>query len=115
MVYQELLVVIFILLIIVLFIFFLCFFISNIQDITRLSPYECGFEAFSSSSVPFEVRYYRTAILFIIFDIEIVFLFPFVANGLNLDSSSVFMFLVFVLVLLFGFVYEWLMGGLDWD
>ncbi|MBO68757.1 MAG: NADH-quinone oxidoreductase subunit A [Acidiferrobacteraceae bacterium] len=87
----------------------------NKPDSAKLSPYECGFEAFENSRMKFDVRYYLVAILFIIFDLEIAFLFPW---AVVLDEIGIFGFLamiVFLLVLVVGFVYEWMKGALEWD
>jgi NADH-quinone oxidoreductase subunit A len=84
-------------------------------DAEKLSPYECGFEAFEDSRIKFDVRYYLVAILFIIFDLEIAFLFPW---AVALDSIGLVGLLamgVFLLVLVVGFVYEWKKGALEWD
>jgi len=84
-------------------------------DSEKLSPYECGFEAFEDSRMKFDVRYYLVAILFIIFDLEIAFLFPW---AIVLDQIGVFGFVamaVFLGVLTIGFVYEWRKGALEWD
>jgi NADH-quinone oxidoreductase subunit A len=84
-------------------------------DAEKLSPYECGFEAFEDSRMKFDVRYYLVAILFIIFDLEIAFLFPW---AVALDSIGLVGLLamgVFLLVLVVGFVYEWKKGALEWD
>lgn len=79
------------------------------------SPYECGFEAFEDARMKFDVRYYLVAILFIIFDLEIAFLFPW---AVVLDELGMFGFLamvVFLGILVVGFVYEWKKGALEWD
>ncbi len=84
-------------------------------DPQKLSPYECGFEAFEDSRMKFDVRYYLVAILFIVFDLEIAFLFPW---AVALDSIGVIGLAamgVFLLVLVVGFVYEWKKGALEWD
>jgi NADH-quinone oxidoreductase subunit A len=84
-------------------------------DSEKLSPYECGFEAFEDSRMKFDVRYYLVAILFIIFDLEIAFLFPW---AVVLDRIGLFGFLamaVFLGVLIIGFVYEWKKGALEWE
>ena len=81
----------------------------------KLSPYECGFEAFEDSRMKFDVRYYLVAILFIIFDLEIAFLFPW---AIVLDEIGVFGFwamMLFLAVLVVGFIYEWKKGALEWD
>ena len=84
-------------------------------DEAKNSPYECGFEAFEDSRMKFDVRYYLVAILFIIFDLEIAFLFPW---AISLDSTGGFGLLamgLFILVLVAGFIYEWKKGALEWD
>jgi len=84
-------------------------------DSEKLSPYECGFEAFEDSRMRFDVRYYLVAILFIIFDLEIAFLFPW---AIVLDSIGMFGFvamMVFLGILVIGFIYEWKKGALEWE
>jgi NADH-quinone oxidoreductase subunit A len=84
-------------------------------DSEKLSPYECGFEAFEDSRMRFDVRYYLVAILFIIFDLEIAFLFPW---AVVLDSIGMFGFvamMVFLGILVIGFIYEWKKGALEWE
>jgi NADH-quinone oxidoreductase subunit A len=87
----------------------------NRPDPQKLSPYECGFEAFEDSRLKFDVRYYLVAILFIIFDLEIAFLFPW---AVVLDSIGVFGFIsmmIFLAILVIGFIYEWKKGALEWE
>jgi len=84
-------------------------------DADKLSPYECGFEAFEDSRMKFDVRYYLVAILFIIFDLEIAFLFPW---AIVLDQIGLFGFfamMLFLGVLVVGFIYEWRKGALEWE
>ncbi len=84
-------------------------------DAQKASPYECGFEAFEDARMKFDVRYYLVAILFILFDLEIAFLFPW---AVSLDAIGFFGFLammVFLAILVVGFVYEWMKGALDWE
>jgi NADH-quinone oxidoreductase subunit A len=84
-------------------------------DSQKNSPYECGFEAFEDSRMKFDVRYYLVAILFIIFDLEIAFLFPW---AVVLDQIGTFGFsamMLFLAVLVVGFVYEWKKGALEWE
>jgi NADH-quinone oxidoreductase subunit A len=84
-------------------------------DSEKLSPYECGFEAFEDSRMRFAVRYYLVAILFIIFDLEIAFLFPW---AVVLDSIGLFGFvamMIFLAILVIGFIYEWKKGALEWE
>lgn len=84
-------------------------------DSEKTSPYECGFEAFEDSRMKFDVRYYLVAILFIIFDLEIAFLFPW---AVVLDEIGMFGFaamMLFLGVLVVGFIYEWKKGALEWE
>ena len=84
-------------------------------DPEKLSPYECGFEAFEDARMKFDVRYYLVAILFILFDLEIAFLFPW---AVSLDAIGFFGFaamMIFLAILVVGFVYEWKKGALDWE
>ena len=84
-------------------------------DSEKLSPYECGFEAFEDARMQFDVRYYLVAILFILFDLEIAFLFPW---AVSLDAIGFIGFLsmmFFLAILVVGFVYEWSKGALDWE
>ena len=84
-------------------------------DPEKLSAYECGFEAFGDSRMKFDVRFYLVAILFIIFDLEIAFLFPWAISLGNLGPLGFWSMMVFLLILTVGFVYEWKKGALDWD
>jgi len=84
-------------------------------DKEKLSPYECGFEAFEDSRMKFDVRYYLVAILFILFDLEIAFLFPW---AIVLDKIGLFGFwamVIFLGILVVGFIYEWKKGALEWE
>ena len=84
-------------------------------DPEKLSAYECGFEAFNDSRMEFDVRFYLVAILFIIFDLEIAFLFPWAISLGNLGPLGFWSMMVFLLILTIGFIYEWKKGALDWD
>ena len=84
-------------------------------DPEKLSAYECGFEPFSDSRMEFDVRFYLVAILFIIFDLEIAFLFPWAASLGNIGALGFWSMMIFLFVLTVGFVYEWKKGALDWD
>ena len=84
-------------------------------DPEKLSTYECGFEAFSDSRMEFDVRFYLVAILFIIFDLEIAFLFPWAISLGNLGPLGFWSMMFFLFVLTVGFIYEWKKGALDWD
>ena len=81
----------------------------------KLSPYECGFEAFGDTRMKFDVRYYLVAILFIMFDLEIAFLFPWaIANG-TVGLVGFWTVMVFLVIRTVGFIYEWKKGALDWE
>ena len=84
-------------------------------DPEKLSAYECGFEAFGDSRMEFDVRFYIVAILFIIFDLEIAFLFPWAVSLGNIGTLGFWSMMIFLFVLTVGFVYEWKKGALDWD
>jgi NADH-quinone oxidoreductase subunit A len=84
-------------------------------DEEKNSPYECGFEAFEDSRMRFDVRYYLVAILFIIFDLEIAFLFPWAVAIKQIGLFGLFAMAVFLAVLIVGFVYEWKRGALEWE
>ena len=84
-------------------------------DPEKLSSYECGFEAFEDSRMKFDVRYYLVAILFILFDLEIAFLFPWAVSLQAIGGFGMVSMLVFVAILVVGFVYEWKKGALEWD
>ena len=89
----------------------------NRDDPAKLSPYECGFEAFEDSRMKFDVRYYLVAILFILFDLEVAFLFPWAASlgALGQWSIGFWAMMLFLAILTVGFVYEWKKGALDWE
>ena len=84
-------------------------------DPEKLSTYECGFEAFSDSRMEFDVRFYLVAILFIIFDLEIAFLFPWAISLGQIGLIGFWSMMIFLFILTIGFVYEWKKGALDWD
>jgi NADH-quinone oxidoreductase subunit A len=84
-------------------------------DPEKLSPYECGFEAFEDSRMKFDVRYYLVAILFIIFDLEIAFLFPWGVVLKDVGWLGFFAMLLFLAILVVGFIYEWKKGALEWE
>jgi NADH-quinone oxidoreductase subunit A len=84
-------------------------------DPEKLSPYECGFEAFEDARMKFDVRYYLVAILFILFDLEIAFLIPWAVALTDIGSSGFWTGVVFLIDLLVGFVYAWKKGALDWE
>jgi NADH-quinone oxidoreductase subunit A len=84
-------------------------------DPEKLSAYECGFEPFGDSRMEFDIRFYLVAILFIIFDLEIAFLFPWAVSLGALGSLGFWSMMFFLFVLTVGFIYEWKKGALDWD
>lgn len=84
-------------------------------DSEKLSPYECGFEAFEDARMKFDVRYYLVAILFIIFDLEIAFLFPWAVVLDKIGMVGFVAMMVFLGVLVIGFIYEWKKGALEWE
>jgi len=84
-------------------------------DPEKLSAYECGFEAFDDSRMEFDVRFYLVAILFIIFDLEIAFLFPWAVSLGNIGLLGFLSMMIFLFILTVGFIYEWKKGALDWE
>ena len=84
-------------------------------DPEKLSAYECGFEPFSDSRMEFDVRFYLVAILFIIFDLEIAFLFPWAISLGNIGLAGFISMMIFLFILTIGFIYEWKKGALDWE
>ncbi len=84
-------------------------------DSAKLSPYECGFEAFEDARMKFDVRYYLVAILFIIFDLEIAFLFPWAVSLNEIGRFGFFSMMAFLGILVVGFIYEWKKGALEWE
>jgi len=84
-------------------------------DAEKLSPFECGFEAFEDARMKFDVRYYLVAILFILFDLEIAFLFPWAVVLEELGAFGFWAMVVFLGILVVGFVYEWMKGALEWE
>ncbi len=87
----------------------------NRPDPEKLSPYECGFEAFEDARMKFDVRYYLVAILFILFDLEIAFLFPWAVVLPDIGFAGFVAMMIFLLILVVGFVYEWKKGALEWE
>ena len=84
-------------------------------DADKLSPYECGFDAFEDSRARFDVRYYLVAILFIVFDLEIAFLFPWAVTISATGAYGLVVMAIFLTILVIGFIYEWKKGALEWD
>ncbi len=87
----------------------------NRPDPQKLSPYECGFEAFEDARMKFDVRYYLIAILFILFDLEIAFLFPWAVVLPEIGFFGFASMMVFLFILIIGFIYEWKKGALEWE
>jgi NADH-quinone oxidoreductase subunit A len=87
----------------------------NKPDDQKLSPYECGFEPFGDARAEFDVRFYIVAILFVIFDLEITFLFPWAATLGKLGTFGFVSMMIFLFVLTIGFIYEWNKGALEWE
>ena len=84
-------------------------------DPEKLSAYECGFEAFDNARIEFDVRFYLVAILFIIFDLEIAFLFPWAISLGNIGLLGFYSMMGFLFILTIGFIYEWKKGALEWE
>ncbi|MDE1952180.1 MAG: NADH-quinone oxidoreductase subunit A [Betaproteobacteria bacterium] len=84
-------------------------------DSAKNAPYECGFEAFEDARMKFDVRYYLVAILFILFDLEIAFLFPWAVVLKQIGATGFWAMMIFLSILVVGFIYEWKKGALDWE
>ncbi|MBU0620729.1 MAG: NADH-quinone oxidoreductase subunit A [Gammaproteobacteria bacterium] len=87
----------------------------NRPDDKKNSPYECGFEAFEDARMKFDVRFYLVAILFILFDLEIAFLFPWAIVLKEIGTFGFVSMMIFLAILVVGFVYEWMKGALEWE
>jgi len=87
----------------------------NRPDSAKLSPYECGFEAFEDARMKFDVRFYLVAILFILFDLEIAFLFPWAIVLKEIGTFGFVSMMIFLAILVVGFIYEWMKGALEWE
>ena len=87
----------------------------NSPDEAKQSPYECGFDAFEDARMQFDVRYYLIAILFIIFDLEIAFFFPWAVALREIGMVGFWAMMLFLAVLVVGFIYEWRKGALEWE
>ena len=97
------------------FIFLNYLFSPKNPDPEKLSAYECGFEAFNDSRMEFDVRFYLVAILFIIFDLEIAFLFPWAISLGEIGFLGFISMMIFLVILTVGFIYEWKKGALEWE
>ncbi len=103
-------------LIIGLLLFFISFFlVYQKPTIEKVSAYECGFNPFGDARNKFEIRYYLVAILFIIFDLELLFIFPWIVCFSSLTLQGLFAMIFFLIILTLGFIYEWNEGALDWS
>jgi len=99
-----------------LFLFFLSYLRgTQSPDFAKNSPYECGFDAFETARIPFDVRFYLVSLLFIIFDLEVAFLFPWAITFTKLGFMGFWSVMLFLLVLTIGFIYEWKKGALEWE
>jgi NADH-quinone oxidoreductase subunit A len=85
------------------------------EDAAKRTPYECGFDAFEETRMKFDVRYYLVAILFIVFDLEIAFLFPWAVALSKIGLFGLLAMAIFLAILVVGFIYEWKKGALEWD
>ena len=81
----------------------------------KLSPYDCGFEPFDDARTKFDIRFYLVALLFIIFDLEVAFLFPWAISLENIGLFGYFSMMIFLIILTIGFIYEWKKGALEWE
>lgn len=107
--------------------FLICFFLSIIilffsflvstsnPDTEKLSAYECGFDPYEDARTTFDIRFYLIAILFLIFDLETIYFLPWSLNISFLSLSSFFIMIDFIFELIFGFIYAWLVGALEWE
>ena len=91
------------------------FLMQRTMDLEKLSAYECGFDPFEESLGRFDIKFYLVAILFLVFDLEIVFLFPWSIMLYKLSMFSFWVIFYFLFILLVGFIYEWRKGALDWN
>jgi len=97
-------------------IFFASYFmVPRREDKEKLTPYECGFDPFEDTRSTFDVKFYLVAILFIIFDLEIVYLFPWSISLFSINIFGYAVVIIFLIVLTIGFFYEWTLGALDWQ
>ena len=85
------------------------------QSNEKLSPYECGFEPFDDARTKFDIRFYLVALLFIIFDLEVAFLFPWAISLKNIGLFGYTSMMIFLIILTIGFIYEWKKGALEWE
>lgn len=107
------LIVSFLLSIVILFLSYVI--VSRKNDPEKLSAYECGFDPFDDARNTFDIRFYLVAILFIVFDLEVSFLFPWVISLHKCGELGVYAMFFFLIILTVGFIYEWRKGGLEWN
>jgi NADH-quinone oxidoreductase subunit A len=99
-----------------LILFFLSYLLGKQKpNASKNSPYECGFNAFETARVPFDVKFYLVSLLFIIFDLEVAFLFPWAVTLNKIGMFGFFSAMLFLFVLTIGFIYEWKKGALEWE
>lgn len=84
-------------------------------DKEKVSVYECGFDPFHNPGEPFSIRFFLIAILFLVFDLEISYLFPWSNTSMIIDLKGQFIIGIFILILIVGLIYEWIKGGLEWE
>lgn len=99
----------------IIILFFSIFLSSKFPDKEKVSIYECGFNPFHLTGQPFSIRFFLIAILFLIFDLEIIYLFPWSVNSNLIDYFSQLIIFLFILILIIGLIYEWFKGGLEWE
>ena len=114
--YFFILLVFLIAIIIAIVLFFVSFLIGNrLPDREKVSPYECGFSPFEDARQKFDVKFYLVSILFIVFDLEVAYLFPWSLVLYNINFFGFWTMFIFLFILTIGFVYEWLNGALEWN
>jgi len=91
------------------------FLVDSKSEVEKSSAYECGFHPFEDTRHKFNIRFYLVSILFIIFDLEIIFIFPWLGSFDNLEIQGYYIISIFLCVLIIGFIYEWLKGALTWE
>jgi NADH-quinone oxidoreductase subunit A len=115
-IYVPLLIFFYMVLFVASLILFLSYVLSRVVvDPSKLTAYECGFDPFNDARRPFDIRFYLVAILFLLFDVEATFLFPWCTSLVSVGSLGYWSIIDFLVELLVGFVYAWKLGGFDWD
>jgi NADH-quinone oxidoreductase subunit A len=114
--YVNILIIFFFSFCVAIILYFLSYFlVLKNYDIEKISAYECGFDPFENARIKFDVRFYLVAILFIIMDLEIMYLFPWLIALKNIDYFGFWTMIIFLVILGVGFLYEWGLGALDWE